>query len=188
MEIWRGKQIGTVGLAAPDVDVELVSNAGLDGSNRVPRRMTLYASSEDRALSLSGRLLSMARLGNPFKMISTEELGALRRAEGRTLVDVSPSQKRYREFLDHSYFHKNPWVSSDLLMFIKYGLSPADRGLVPFEEGALWTFSEDYPERAKNIRIAPPEKGLSEPVLPPAEPLLPVDPGEPLGEIQIEGL
>lgn len=149
-------------------------------------RMTLYASREDRALSLSGRLLSMARLGNPFKMISTEELGALRRARANSGRCESQSETLPGVY-DHSYFHKNPWVSSDLLMFIKYGLSPADRGLVPFEEGALWTFSEDYPERAKNIRIAPP-KGLSEPVLPPAEPLLPVDPGEPLGEIQIEGL
>ena len=44
---------------------------------------------------------------------------------------------------------KSPWASSDLLMTLRYGLGPAERGLVPSDDGILWTFPPDYVDRLR---------------------------------------
>ena len=51
----------------------------------------------------------------------------------------------------HGYWYQNPWVSSDVLLMIKYDLGPAERGLVRGADGAVWVFPEDYPERLRAI-------------------------------------
>ncbi|MCA9423619.1 MAG: alpha/beta hydrolase [Candidatus Omnitrophica bacterium] len=186
-EIQRNRKIGNVVLAAPDIDLEIYINASLDGSNRVPKRMTLYASREDRALKLSGWLFSMVRLGNPFKMIGPKELTALRKSKDRVVVDVTPAQSQYEKFLGHSYFHDNPWVSSDLFLFLKTGLEAPDRCLSPIEDGAMWTFAEDYPSRVQRIRLPAAKEDFAEPASRTIRPLPPVQPRGPLEEIDVEG-
>ncbi len=34
---------------------------------------------------------------------------------------------------------------------MRYGLPPADRGLIRAEDGAMWTFPEDYPKVIRTI-------------------------------------
>ncbi|MDX2499988.1 MAG: hypothetical protein QNL14_05700, partial [Deltaproteobacteria bacterium] len=42
-----------------------------------------------------------------------------------------------------------PWASSDILITLAYGLSPAERGLVRGENMPVWEFPADYIERLR---------------------------------------
>ncbi len=54
----------------------------------------------------------------------------------------------------YSCFRTSPWVSSDILITLMYGLSPAQRGLVSYEEFPVWDFPDDYVTR---LRASPAE-------------------------------
>ena len=47
----------------------------------------------------------------------------------------------------HRYLRKSPWVSSDILMTLKFNLKPNERGLVQTEGQAVWAFPADYISR-----------------------------------------
>jgi hypothetical protein len=47
----------------------------------------------------------------------------------------------------HGYFRSSPWVSSDVLMMLMYGLSAEQRGLLRNRDMAVWEFPPDYLER-----------------------------------------
>lgn len=53
------------------------------------------------------------RLGSSIGKLSDEEKDALI-ANKTQWIDVTAAQRRKGTFLGHSYFHDNPWVSSDL--------------------------------------------------------------------------
>jgi hypothetical protein len=48
----------------------------------------------------------------------------------------------------HAYFRQSPWVSSDVLMTLRYGLGPAARGLEQHEDSPIWRFPADYVTRS----------------------------------------
>ena len=62
------------------------------------------------------------------------------------MIDASRMDKDANSFLGHSYFHRDPWVSSDIGSFM-LGLSPEQRKLVREDDNVFWTFPEDYPDR-----------------------------------------
>ena len=65
------------------------------------------------------------------------------------LIDASVAEKEFGSALGHSYFHRDPWVSSDIGSFI-LGRSPAGRGLVKKHgDQVFWEFPKDYPEQLK---------------------------------------
>ena len=47
----------------------------------------------------------------------------------------------------HGYFRSSPWVSSDILMTLSYGLKPKQRGLVDEEGLPMYTFPPDFINR-----------------------------------------
>ena len=67
-------------------------------------------------------------------------------AENIEMIDASRADDEYSNFLGHSYFHRDPWVSSDIGSFI-LGRSPEGRELVRESEEVFWRFPEDYPDR-----------------------------------------
>ena len=64
------------------------------------------------------------------------------------LIDVTEAEEA-GSGKGHDYFRNSPWVSSDVLMTLRYDLSPVDRGLVREEGMATWTFPDDYIERLR---------------------------------------
>ena len=51
----------------------------------------------------------------------------------------------------HGYFIKSPWVSTDILLNLKHGSNPSQRGLSRSEDGIVWEFPDNYPEKIKNL-------------------------------------
>ena len=53
----------------------------------------------------------------------------------------------------HGYFIKSPWVSSDILLILAFGLSPSERGLVRNDQGAIWQFPGDYRQKIRALAL-----------------------------------
>jgi hypothetical protein len=113
-------------------------------------RLTIYVSEKDRALGLARFLMRRERLGEMFDPESMPEatVAFLRSHSQLQIVNVSEAEAA---FVDngHRYFRKSPWVSSDLLMSLRYGLAPDERGLVEGAVAPVWSFPEDYVEKLR---------------------------------------
>ncbi len=149
-------RIGHVILVASDYDRQLFAAHVLDGLLDVPESLTIYESSEDRALGLSTRVFERNRLGQALEgelpettrnyLIQTEKIVPINVTEAEGSTDGN----------GHSYFRSSPWVSSDLLMLLMHDLKPQERGLVRGEGDVLWSFPPDYIEK---LRVAVKARG-----------------------------
>lgn len=147
-EVRRKLRIGHVILAGSDHDRDIFGSYLDDGLLRICRDLTLYMSVEDQALGVSRFVFSRNRLG---QTASSEEWGSavidyLRTNPQLTIVDVSDAESATTGN-GHAYFRGSPWVSSDILMSLRYQLPPGDRGLVLETERQLWQFPDDYIDR-----------------------------------------
>ncbi|MGJ8654813.1 MAG: alpha/beta hydrolase [Akkermansiaceae bacterium] len=144
-------RISQVILAAPDMDSMRFMNAVFDRFFEMSKDVSVYASPNDRALLLSGKLFGTNRLGSAIGKFTDWEKVALKKAENLQLIDVTVPQRKYGSLLGHGYFHRDPWVSSDILLS---GVRPnaGDRGLVRSKDSVFWEFTNDYPDKLKNLR------------------------------------
>jgi esterase/lipase superfamily enzyme len=149
-EARRRSKIGWVVLAAPDMDLDAALSAGVDGASRMALRFAIYASRRDRALGFSSGIFGDVRLGRSIGKLDDSERTALI-AHGGQWIDVTAAQERHATFLGHSYFHENPWVSSDVMIFLRLGAPPEERGLVRDMETGFLVFPDDYEEQLPAI-------------------------------------
>jgi esterase/lipase superfamily enzyme len=143
-------RIGRVILAAPDMDLGRFVNATLDGWDRVPEEITIYVSSADTALGIASKLLESKRLGKEL-LLEPRERDVILRRRRMYAVDVSRAQGFFPEITGHGYYVRNPWVSADIILTLKFGLHPAQRGLIREENAAHWIFPENYPDVVRPI-------------------------------------
>jgi esterase/lipase superfamily enzyme len=147
-EIKRRAKLGNVILVGSDVDRSVLGGYILDGALRVPSALTIYISSADSALDLSKRIFLRERAGQAF--------GGEERSEARDeflhqhpklrVIDVTDAESG-TSGSGHGYLRESPWVSSDVIVTLLYGLAPEERGLVRRPGRPIWTFPPDYPER-----------------------------------------
>ncbi|MEO1130590.1 MAG: alpha/beta hydrolase, partial [Planctomycetota bacterium] len=150
-EVRRKTKLGHVVLAAPDMDLGLATDASFDGASLMPKTMVLYVSTTDSALGFSQGIFKQRRLGELAEQeFSDRERRAIRRSRNQA-IDVTYAQKRFSSFLGHSYFHQNPWVSSDTMIVLLTGATPEERGLVRGPNSVYWTFPETYPDDLPEI-------------------------------------
>jgi esterase/lipase superfamily enzyme len=126
-------KIKAIILAAPDIDAEVFLRDIVPAMTRSGRPITLYASSEDKALKLSERLHAYPRAG---------DAGAgLVIVPGIETVDAS---KVATGLIGHSYFGDTRSILSDIFNIIRNGKSARDRfGLVEKQgqAGSYWIFN-----------------------------------------------
>ncbi|MEM6751312.1 MAG: alpha/beta hydrolase [Planctomycetota bacterium] len=145
-EVQRITKLGRVVLAAPDIDYESALSASFDGAMRVADDVALYASQGDLALKISRDIFGEIRLGSVIGKLSPEEVAAIIE-RGEQCIDVTYAEKAHSSLLGHSYYHHNPWVSSDVMLFLLFGPAPAERGLALNRETGFYEFPEDYEQR-----------------------------------------
>ncbi|NOY67278.1 MAG: alpha/beta hydrolase [Gammaproteobacteria bacterium] len=148
--ITNNLRIGNVILIGSDYDRDVFGGYLLDGFLKVMEKLTLYMSGTDKALGISNILFTRRRLGQIFspKEISKAALIKLQHSSDIDVIDVTNAELAAKDN-GHAYFRKSPWVSSDLLMILKYQLSPQDRGLIRHKNLPLWVFPDDYVTRLK---------------------------------------
>lgn len=121
-------------LIAPDIDAEIFERDIAGSLVRSGAFVTIYVSSEDRALKASGRIHGLPRVGDaegaPLIVPGIETIDA-------TGVDTS--------FLGHSYFNRSRSVLSDIYYIINEGLRADQRfslEAVDTTDGRYWRFKE----------------------------------------------
>ena len=144
-------RIGRIVLAAPDMDVSAFTNAIQDRFYELTTGIAVYGSPKDKALEVSERLNGYSRLGHAMGELDEWELATYRRVPQIEMIDASIAEKQFGSFVGHGYFHRDPWVSSDIGSFL-LGRSPAQRGLVKHpNEPVFWQFAPDYPARLTQL-------------------------------------
>ena len=137
-------RIGNVILVGSDVDTGTFASYIIDGLMHVQERLTLYTSPSDKALSLSEKIFAHRRVGQILPGTLDERMRGFATSSSRlALIDVADADK-FDDGNGHAYFRKSPWVSSDILMTLRYGLAPAERGLEQSGDSPVWRFPDDY--------------------------------------------
>lgn len=130
-----GPRFGQVILAAPDVDAGEFRTRFARHVSHSAKQVTLYASSNDRALKASMDAHRYARAG-----LSGEDIVV---TDGVETIDVSPIDT---SLIGHSYYGDNPKLIRDLAAMIDRNLSAANREWlersVLEEEEFYWSFRE----------------------------------------------
>jgi esterase/lipase superfamily enzyme len=156
----RRYRIANAIFIAADIDLQTFARAHLPALRDVARRTEVYLSENDGALQFASLLSRASRLGRPsFDELTREELSTLVGNERLVGIDVAevPGPHELFGMRGHGYWVANPWISSDVLLSMRYPFDPAWRGLVHGPGRGLWTFPDDYPERvgAAVYEIAP---------------------------------
>jgi len=141
-------KVDRVVLAAPDMDLLAFLNAIRDGFHEVVGRVAVYASPGDRALRASEKITGTQRLGRAVNNLEPWEKKILMNTSGLEMVDASVAETNYRSLTRHSYFHRDPWVSSDIGGFI-LRKKPVDRRLSKRRDELFWRFPHDYPDQLR---------------------------------------
>lgn len=152
-EIRRRTKLGHVLLVSSDVDRGIFGGYLSDGLLAVQEHLTLYESPRDRVLGMASFAFGQRRLGQlDIEALSPAARRVLAQGDRLTLISVGRALGADRG-TGHAYFRESPWVSADLLSTLRYGLTPAERGLSLRPDGPVWYFPADYAERlARRVR------------------------------------
>jgi esterase/lipase superfamily enzyme len=148
-----GLRLGEIYYAAPDIDFPVFVDNLPRYDDRV-RRVTVALNVGDRALSFAQWRHRVSRAGRPnLADIGPEERSWLAEASGREGLDVLSTRPENLPGLppsSHSFWYDHPWVSSDILLKLRFHAPPPARGLdhnTSENEVAFWTFPPDYEQR-----------------------------------------
>lgn len=140
----EGGRIGQVVLVGSDYDRQRWIAEVADGLLRVPETLTIYVSPNDDALGLSELVFGGERLGS----LDTDQVPSNVRewiASNDRLFFVDVTGVAGSDARNgHAYFQTSPWISSDILATLLYGLAPAERGLVRKNGALSWSFPAEY--------------------------------------------
>lgn len=158
----RAFRIANLVLAAPDLDLEVISQRVVaervgDGVGR----LTIYTSREDKALAAAAALFGSAlRLGRLQAQDVKPDIG-------RSLTNVGNidfvEHRGSADFFGHGYFHSNPAASSDLILRLRFDREPGVENERPLRSAGprLWFLTDEYPENGGKASTAPPESAGS---------------------------
>ncbi len=157
--IQKKLRLGHVILTGSDIDADIFGSYLVDGIWKIPAHITVYLSGTDAALSTSSFFyFGKRRLGAWGKDDALSPVGEkiLREHDDLLAIHVGEADKSSTGN-GHAYFRDSPWVSSDILMTLRYDLLPGERGLVRTQEDPMWRFPPDYIAnlRATIFRVNP---------------------------------
>ncbi|MEH6911647.1 MAG: alpha/beta hydrolase [Oceanicoccus sp.] len=144
-------RIGQVLLMASDYDRDSFVNTVSDRVLDIPDHTTIYLSETDKALGMSSWLLNRRRLGEIDRKeggLTQEQINTLAPNHNLSLINVSQAE-RANSGKGHNYFRQSPWVSSDVLMTLRFALMPEERGLIQEEGMGIWSYPPDYIQRLR---------------------------------------
>ena len=144
-------KIGQVIFTAPDIDLMLFAARYRDGFDDIAENITIYTNANDTALNWALRFFGWPRLGAPGELgLTPEDLQSLRDLENTVIIDVAEAENT-ASGNGHGYFIKSPWVSTDILLTLRFGLKAPERGLLMRKEEAAWSFHSQYPLIIKRL-------------------------------------
>jgi len=144
-------KIGQVIFTAPDIDLMLFAARYRDGFDDIAENISIYTNANDTALNWALRFFGWPRLGAPGELgLTPEDLQSLKDLGKTVIIDVAEAENT-ASGNGHGYFIKSPWVSSDILLTLRYGMETLERGLLKPKEVAVWTFYSKYPSTIRQL-------------------------------------
>lgn len=146
-DLQKELKLGTCALAAADLDFDVVIAQNVNArAGEAVEGNAIYVFKGDKALSFSNWLSGgMMRLGDvSTDVFNQEEIEALRHTRRLQLIDARITKPGS---FGHSYFHDNPAVSSDLVLYLRYNLPPGGKDGRPLgtSDTGFWIIDDDYP-------------------------------------------
>ena len=140
--------LGRVVFTAGDVERQLFGIYSSDGLLEPIDSLTVYMSNTDKALGASKNIRKYPRLGQPWKdgILPPEALTFIEESNKLVFINAT-GLEGVNEGVGHEYFRNSPWVSSDILVNLGFGVPPEKRGLVLDVNEIYWNFPDDYVER-----------------------------------------
>ncbi len=146
-------RLGETYYAAPDIDFPMFVD-NLPRYEKQVRRVTIALNLGDRALSFAQWRHRVSRAGRPnLADIGPEERTWLAEAsglQGFDVLSIRPEDLPGLPAGSHSFWYDHPWVSSDVLLKLRFHAPPPARGLDHNSNEidlAFWTFPGDYEQR-----------------------------------------
>jgi esterase/lipase superfamily enzyme len=150
-------RLGEIYYAAPDIDFPVFVD-NLPRYEDHVRRVTVAVNPGDRALSFAQWRHRVSRAGRPnLAELGPDETRWLVETSARVDMDVLSIRPEDLPGLpagSHSFWYDHPWVSSDILLKLRFRAPPAARGLRPDTNEisvAFWRFPTDYAERLPDV-------------------------------------
>jgi len=143
----RRYRIGNVIFAASDVDLKTFAREYVPPVMDLARQMIIYYSRHDAALGFSSLVAGASRLGRPsiedLTVQDLERLGADPRLQAIDVTEVRGAHEQ-GGMRGHGYWYANDWISTDVLLSLRYPIPPQRRCLTPGAGKNIWKFPEDY--------------------------------------------
>ena len=145
-------KLKNVVLVGSDMDRDVMGSFEADGFLKVQKHFIVYASDSDMALGVSSWIFGRRRFSQPFEDGEIHPLLSdyLWNHNDLIMIDATDA-KNAAAGNGHGYFHESPWVSSDILITLKHGLLPQERGLNRTRELPVWSFPDNYIPQLKSI-------------------------------------
>lgn len=156
-------KLGTVTFSGSDEDLPIWWQYWMDETDLCAEQVTFYVSGLDLTMSLAwvanmgrrtvGGIATARAPGDE----TAEERGDISRID---IVDVTRAQfQAGAGTWAHSYWKDNPWVNADVILQWRYGLRPAERGLVhpeSPENATWWVFPKSHAEDMASFQLPEP--------------------------------
>jgi esterase/lipase superfamily enzyme len=139
-------RINNVIFAASDVDLKTFAEEHLPAINDLARQTIVYFSRKDAALGFSSLIAGASRLGRPdINDLSVRDLERLGGA-GLQAIDVTEVRGAHElgGMRGHGYWYANDWISTDVLLSLRFTLTPQQRCLEQAGQRSVWRLSDDY--------------------------------------------
>jgi esterase/lipase superfamily enzyme len=135
---------------AADVPLDAFLHA-LPAMHDVARHVIFTVSDDDIALEKADQFMGGApRAGEERTILEPHERAVISSLPRVHILDVSYGKaERGFDITGHHYWHKHPWVSSEIIMAMLTDLRGEDRGLEHAELGQVWYLTPDYPDRVR---------------------------------------
>jgi esterase/lipase superfamily enzyme len=143
-------RIGSVVFAASDVDLKTFARNHVPAIMDLAQQTTIYMSRGDSALGVSTLIAGVSRIGRPeVEDLSVKEIQQLAqdpRLHGIDVTDVRGAHD-LGGAAGHAYWYSNAWIATDVLVSLRWPLSPDQRCLVRDKEYTrIWLMPDDYPD------------------------------------------
>ena len=150
MSLAKRYRIGSVVFAASDVDLKTFAREYVPPIMDLARQSIVYMSRRDAALGFSSLAAGASRIGRPDVADLTREeierLAADPRLQGIDVTDVRGAHEM-GGMRGHGYWYSNEWIANDVLLALRYPISPEKRCLVQVAPGKrMWKMPDDYPD------------------------------------------
>jgi esterase/lipase superfamily enzyme len=145
-QLMRRYRIANVIFAASDIDLKTFASKHVPAVLDLSRQTIVYFSRRDAALGWSTLIAGASRLGKPdIQDLSVEEIERFAENPGFQAIDVTDVRGPHEMggMAGHGYWYANDWISTDVLLSLRYPIPPEKRCLVATAK-RVWKMPDNY--------------------------------------------